>query len=307
MRQPPLGQAIAMAIAATALSAAGTTGASASTTMYNTYNAGTLPTSGGTDGWTYGGIGNPTYPTANPGWVGTASPATLPFGYHGASILNWAAEITNAGDSVQISRADAVSRYNVEADIDTGKGAWIDAEAVPQGWAHNTDIGLFKSRVDAYVTLSPSTLNAVIPNFGITVFTGMDTATTLGDGTTPGSGYSHHMGWNSPLQDMPFTNSNPLNTTGVEYVDGLGVGNGGASYSQFVDSAHPFTFLARADQVYSIYLGGSGGAHWNLNKDGYALNITTTPVPVPAAVWLMGSGLLGLFSFGRRKKSGPLS
>ena len=28
---------------------------------------------------------------------------------------------------------------------------------------------------------------------------------------------------------------------------------------------------------------------------------TTAPVPLPAAIWLLGSGLLGLFGIGRRK------
>ena len=31
-------------------------------------------------------------------------------------------------------------------------------------------------------------------------------------------------------------------------------------------------------------------------------NLTTTPVPIPAAVWLLGSGLIGLFGVARRKK-----
>jgi hypothetical protein len=30
--------------------------------------------------------------------------------------------------------------------------------------------------------------------------------------------------------------------------------------------------------------------------------VVTSAVPVPAAVWLFGSGLLGLFSFGRKKR-----
>ena len=32
-------------------------------------------------------------------------------------------------------------------------------------------------------------------------------------------------------------------------------------------------------------------------------SLTFTPVPVPAAVWLFGSGLLGLIGFARRKKT----
>ena len=34
----------------------------------------------------------------------------------------------------------------------------------------------------------------------------------------------------------------------------------------------------------------------------YVFDITTTPVPVPTAAWLFGSGLIGLVGFSRRKK-----
>lgn len=40
--------------------------------------------------------------------------------------------------------------------------------------------------------------------------------------------------------------------------------------------------------------GNSGGAHWDINMD-------LTAVPVPAAVWLFGSGLIGLVGVARRK------
>ncbi|MFM8332244.1 MAG: VPLPA-CTERM sorting domain-containing protein [Candidatus Methylumidiphilus sp.] len=311
MQKNRLTQAMATAMQAATLVVVGIAGASASTTMYNTFNAGLAPGQGGTDGWVYG-RSNATYPTASPGWVGTVTSTTLPFGYVGASALNWAVEITNPGDAVEISRADAVARYSVEADIDTAKGAWQDGEAEPQGWAHNTDIGLFRSAVNTYVTLRPTSVNNVFADFGITVFTGMDTLTHLNDGidptVPPGSGYSHHTGWNSPTKVPPegkdFTQSDPFGTLGVNYVDGLGVGNGGASYSAIVNTSSPFTFLAQANQVYSIYLGGSNSAvnNWTTPRDFYALNITTAPVPIPAAAWLMGSGLLGILGFARRKQ-----
>ena len=43
---------------------------------------------------------------------------------------------------------------------------------------------------------------------------------------------------------------------------------------------------------------------FNANFDITDLTITSvTPVPVPAAVWLFGSGLLGLVGVARRKKA----
>jgi hypothetical protein len=280
MKQTRLARAIAMAVAGSALSLGVVAEASAHT-MYNTYNAGTPATDGGTDGWVYGGINNPTYPTVSPGWVGTASPTTLPFGYTGSSALNWAAELHNAGDSLEISRADAQARYGVAADIDTARGAWLDAGATPQGWSHTTDIGLLMSHSDAYVTLNLSAVNSEIANFGITVFTGMDT----------GTGYENHQAWNSPIQGLDFTASDPFGTTGVTYL----------THDSTVDGVNGLTFLAEAGQIYSIYLGGSGGANWNQNKDLYVLNITSSPVPIPAAIWLFGSALAGMGFVGRHR------
>jgi len=132
------------------------------------------------------------------------------------------------------------------------------------------------------VTLKLSAINGPIANFGITLFTGMDT----------GTNYAHHSqanGWNNP-STRPFTTSNPFGTDNVIF----------ASYLANVTSNNGLTFTAQAGQIYSIYLGGSGGVNWNQQHDGYVLNISS--VPVPAAVWFMGSGVLGLLTFGRRKK-----
>ena len=73
-----------------------------------------------------------------------------------------------------------IKRYSINADIDTAGGAWKDKNKT--GWAHNTDIGLFKSDVTTDVTLKLSAVNGPIAHFGITVFTGMDT----------GTDYTHH-------------------------------------------------------------------------------------------------------------------
>lgn len=300
MQQNRIRKAVALAIAASSLSAAGTSGAYASTTMYNTYNVSPVPrvTDAGTlntDGWTRSD-GSPPPPSDTAPlvpWVGTTGYNTdpsdpRPFNYVGYSAANWAAHITQAGDSLQISQADSFANYGIYADIDTAGGAWRDTQG-PQGWRHNTDIGLFKSDVTTDVTLTVSAINGPIATFGITVFQGMDS----------GTNYSHHGAWNS--SPLNFTNSDPFDTVGVEYVDGLGVNTvDNVSYMFGITSTNGFTFTAQAGQIYSIYLGGYQGIHWNQQHDGYQLNIST--VPVPAAFWLMGSGLLGLLGLGRRRK-----
>lgn len=285
MNKTTLNKAVVLAIAGTALYIGAATTASASTTMYNTFGQGTDPEIGQTDGWTYSdgpSKGTTEGAVLNP-WAGTAG-GGLPFGYTGKSALNWAAHITSVGDSLTISRADAVDNHNgLLADIDTSAGAWQDTETVPQGWGHNTDIGLFKSDVQANVSLNLSAVNSVFAKFGITLFTGADT----------GSGYSHHKPWNK-IPEVPFTKSNPFGTTGVIY----------KGHQVNVDATNSFNFVAEPGQIYSIYLGGYKGANdWLPKRDFYTLNITTSAVPVPATAWLFGSGLLGLISYSRKRKT----
>ncbi len=53
-------------------------------------------------------------------------------------------------------------------------------------------------------------------------------------------------------------------------------------------------------------IGGSpmvAGPFWNYNANFDVISMTVTSVPVPAAVWLFGSGLLGLFGWGRRRST----
>jgi hypothetical protein len=281
MKKTTLAKAVAMVITGSALSMATAT---ASTTMYNTFVISLDPEIDRTDGWTYSdgpSKGVSVGATLNP-WLGTAGGA-LPFNYTGKSALNWAAHITNAGDSLTISAADAAANYNgAQVDIDSGKGAWQDTSSANQGWAHNTDIGLFKSDVTTKVSLTASFVNNPTEKFGITLFTGMDT----------GTGYTHHINWNNP-PDASYSKSNPFKTTGVIY----------KNRKINVDATNAFEFIAEAGQIYSIYLGGYRGSDdWMTNRDFYQLNITTSPVPVPAAAWLFGSGLLGLMSYSRKKK-----
>lgn len=288
-----LAKAVGLALSGIALSVAGTSVASAHV-AYNTYNAHTsyTPTDAGgngTDGWVWGFGGTSGGNSANAtGWVGSTG---APLGYVGAPHLNWAAMLHSAGGSLEVSQADAFADYGVYADIDTAGGAWRDATGT--GWKHNTDIGLFKSDVTQYVHLNISAINGPVANFGVTVFEGMATNVT---------GYSHHGAWNnqpagSPvlpaLNKFPIGMANPFGTTGLSTVVG---------YDETVDSANAFTFLAQAGTIYSIYLGGNGGIGWNQQHDGYVLDITSSPVPVPGAVWLFGSALFGMLGMRRKAK-----
>lgn len=282
-----LAKSVALVLTGAALLAGATT-ASASNTMYNTFSTGGNGLNADTDGWTHtNGTGNSG--TLQP-WVGTTGlyQDTRPFNYTGNASLNWAAQLTSAGDSAQISSADSLARYGVTAEIDTGGGAWLDNGSTPTGWIHQTDIGLIKSDVTQEVHINLTTLGNLTPNtfsnFGVTLFQGMDTSTGF---------YLHHGAWNCPTCAPPllFTANDPFATVGLTNI----------GYSNTVTGSTDFTFTAQAGQIYTIYLGGVGFSGWDTGLDNYALSLTTAPVPVPGAVWLFGSAIAGVFGLRRRK------
>ncbi len=320
MKKTKLSKTIACVLGGVGLAAALTAEAH---TMYNTAirqgtNSSGVPNRiAGTDGWVYGSKDdgpsfNWNYDSSNPasnssratpGWVGTGTgiSSNTPFGYYGKAHLNWAVEIHHAGDSYEISKADALARYGgliSDVELDTGAGAWQDAgvdasgnptTVGPTGWRHQTDIGLLMAEEDMYVSLAPSVVTGTgydIQNFGITVFTGMDT----NSGT-----YSHHGAWNCPgcTPPRPYTADNPFGTVGLIYL----------THDGTVDANNPLTFLAQAGQVYSIYLGGAGVGRWNQNIADYKLNITTSPVPLPAAAWLFAPAFLSWWGWRRKPKA----
>ncbi|MEQ1620826.1 MAG: hypothetical protein ABL919_05425 [Methylococcales bacterium] len=291
-----LAKAVALAITGVVVTA-GTVSASASTTMYNRYNESAVPraTDGynngagpgevyGTDGWVWGGInaisgGDPD--AAVPGWVGTSGPYTNAFGSTKAMPINWGAHLTALGDNLEISQVDSFNRFGVYADLDTAGGAWHSTTASEGilGKRNHIDIGLFKSDVTQNVTLTASGINDPAANFGITLYQGLSTSETF---------YNHH-GIYFGDSGLDYEGMIQLDHTPRDPLTGL--------------TTNTLTFNATAGQLYTIILGGNNGQHWNENFDGYKLNIST--VPVPGAVWLFGSAILGLLGNGRRQNILP--
>jgi len=264
--------------------------------MYSTFNENEAVGQGySTDGWNLRwGEGN--------SWVGTGGTASqvigstsnnsditnvTPFGFSGYQALNWAAMIHTNAESHIVSRANAQATYGVAADIDTAKGAWFDGNL---GWAHQSDYGLIKAMEDTKIKLSLSTVNGDWTNFGVTVFTGMDTSSA--------ATYSKHSEWNryeytnfftgeSIYDPDLYTHSNPHGTVGLDYL----------THSETGD----LEFIALAGQEYTVILGGNEAGSYGTPINEYSLSITaTSPVPIPAAAWLLGSGLIGLSSYRRK-------
>lgn len=90
--------------------------------------------------------------------------------------------------------------------------------------------------------------------------------------------------------DFSFTSSDvnalsPVNNLAGTNLEGLGIFTAGSSLQQVV--------LGYDDQNFND----------DDNHDDMLIRVDFSPVPVPAAVWLFGSGLIGLFGLARRKQS----
>jgi len=259
-------------------------------------------------------------------WLGTdprSSVGSGGFGYaqddnRAWQTLNWTATLGGFADSVTISRIDSANRYGGTlladgttfqfADIDTARGAWHDG--ISTGWKHDTDIGFFRSAVTQLVTLNISSLLAsgeanLTPAYGFTVFRGLSTGRT--------ASYSHHGPWHNGLtaaQALEFGGSNPGEPVGTRRTPANPLAGGQDATSLpasdwILDDVYNnnATFLAEAGVTYTIFLGGFQGGGWTDTRNDYQLVIagSPNPVPLPAAAWLLASGLAGLASFGRRR------
>lgn len=131
--------------------------------------------------------------------------------------------------------------------------------------------------------------------------------TTFSNGGTVGQAYaptpfaSGCTGYN--LSGLPAGEYNPM--TGASECYSLGYTFSSPDVTnEAMDSVYnlSFTFAHNASDLALNFsatgLQGLGDESWGLDN----VQVAVAPVPVPSAVWLFGSGLLGLIGFVRRKK-----
>jgi len=148
------------------------------------------------------------------------------------------------------------------------------------------------------------------PNFGTGVsaddtFVGQiyfDTSDLTPDGARPrtilpGSDFLTIAGVNfDSLMNTTFWSFSIIDEQPVCFDTGIGGGCGtGTSQINFDDASNPYPAITFTDTFI--------GTAFDQDELSMGFNYSITAIPVPAAAWLFGSGLLGLIGIARRKKS----
>ncbi|MDR4470451.1 MAG: hypothetical protein MRJ68_19495 [Nitrospira sp.] len=201
-------------------------------------------------------------------WVGGTAPA-----YTGSLHAMWYANV-GVGGSDTVSSTDARGKgADPTFALAVGPRAWNDNTSGTQGQGHGSDFGLI--HLDG-----PSNLSVTVA---------ADTGLT----SSLKPGFSLFQGWDvgsASERVQPFQNNadNPLGTNGLVFQDSASTTTPGGSAVQL------FTNLPAG--TYTLFVGGNfAGGTGAPGK--YTVDLTASPVPLPAAAWLFGSGLIGLGSF----------
>ena len=201
------------------------------------------------------------------------------------------------GDLTSAQIADGILPGSITLGFETviGNGDGTDFAVFENGFTYGSPNGLFAEL--AYVEVSSNGIDFArfdsistntAPVAGSGGFSGWDTTNIY---NLAGKNQS---GWGTPF-DLDELITNPLVLSGlldlfdiqyVRLVDIPGTGDFLDSLGNPILDAHPTV--------------GSGGYDFRLTEGVAVLN-AASPVPVPGAVWLLGSGLLGLVGIRRKK------
>jgi len=221
-------------------------------------------------------------------------------GYVGALPVNWIANVhnaSNANTSYTVSTA-GVADEEAEAGlalsgfvIQSHNNKWNPASS----WGAALGFGLIDMHDGGNLTIEVQADTGAGSIFtpGFTLFSGWDT----------GAG-NKHQAWNADPSNpvSPFhATKNPTNTmlgtTGLTYE--------GHSATTTSAGTTSLTFYNLAAGEYTLLIGGNATGSTSGTNQQYIANISTSPVPVPAAAWLMGSAILGLA--GMRRKTATVA
>ena len=106
---------------------------------------------------------------------------------------------------------------------------------------------------------------------------------------------------------LPYNGTDFFGYTGFNSVSGPATSAGGASttlgiFALTIDLADAFGAGFGEFEGVQLQITGANGAGGFYDAAPSLIGVTTAVVPLPAAVWLFGSGLIGLVGIARRKK-----
>ena len=208
-------------------------------------------------------VGAPSWTIGNPGYTGNL-PAT------------WVAEIHNDGG---VANSQTASSAGAGFAIGIGARSYKDNTT---NWAHSADFGLLELHHDATVTITVASDGSDLrPAFGL--WSGWDTS----------GGASRH---------QKYLNNGALSPMGAVLNSTLSVVDPAAwvfAATQGTTASATLTRFLTAGN-YTLILGGYDGTSPGTNL-AYTATISAAPVPLPAAVWLFGAGLMGWLGLQKRK------
>ena len=221
--------------------------------------------------------------TNNTSSVGPWSDGTnvKPAGYTGNLPATWLANIQN---NINPNEVDTVSTANAALAgapaIQSLSNRWNPANS----WGNALDFGLITLHAAGDLLIQVAADSATSSTFkpGFTLFSGWDTSATS----------SKHGSWNVALPSVPV---NPRGTTGLTYL--------GQASSTVAGDTVSYLFANLAAGNYSLWIGGAGVGTATTGDQSYVATMTAAPsaVPVPAAVWLFGSAMMGYLGLQKRK------
>jgi hypothetical protein len=177
---------------------------------------------------------------------------------------------------------NATATGSLESALQGGATGYLYSNATAVNPPNNNPSGYGQADVQGYVDYTGS--GKYVLNFTIPYYYNYSLIASSGTGSSA-YGYASY--------EVQYTITNPLRKAPVsqDYTDFISLG---------VNDGHSDSITTSGNIPISLTLKKGDHVDFLFNVTSYAS--ATQPVPVPAAIWLLGSGLIGLVGFKRRKR-----